>query len=352
MKTHFPTGNYACPRCDSRFKLLMSLKQHLKRTCFEYGQRQVDPRSRTNPKTSTSVTNVEKRLAVLQRVQEGVTGRSSVGEAQGLPHVVSVYPLRGDLHAFKPLLKHCQNIHEINKPFRCNRCSKTFSKLRVLIAHEWKHTGHLPFQCAQCSLRVKTDADLVSHQRVHTREKPYLCAECGKTFAQRSNLLRHLNLIHSESRNEKKYSCSECEKSFKEKSSLKKHQRSKHFETLTQLFRHPCQYCGKMVAASTIARHKLIHTGERPFKCTVPECENYFRSTSEVKRHVLIHHTTERPYKCDDCGKGFVKKCYLNSHAKIHSGEKPFVCHCCGKAFLKLYSMHRHKRLVHTVETK
>uniref|UniRef100_A0A3Q3LZ25 C2H2-type domain-containing protein n=1 Tax=Labrus bergylta TaxID=56723 RepID=A0A3Q3LZ25_9LABR len=244
-----------------------------------------------------SLSSCSNERPVLQRVQEGVTGRSSVGEAQGLPHVVSVYPLRGDLHAFKPLLKHCQNIHEINKPFRCNRCSKTFSKLRVLIAHEWKHTGHLPFQCAQCSLRVKTDADLVSHQRVHTREKPYLCAECGKTFAQRSNLLRHLNLIHSESRNEKKYSCSECEKSFKEKSSLKKHQR------------------------------------KRPFKCTVPECENYFRSTSEVKRHVLIHHTTERPYKCDDCGKGFVKKCYLNSHAKIHS-ERTLMMLCLPAVFL------------------
>ncbi|XP_060884159.1 zinc finger and SCAN domain-containing protein 12-like [Labrus mixtus] len=367
MKTHFPTGDYACPRCDSRFKLLMSLKQHLKRTCFEYGQREVDPEKPDQSKNLYKCDKCEEAFRYKVSLQKhNLTHhelycsvcRKVLRDAAALARHKASHTLfqctrcEETFTLYKPLLKHCQNIHKINKPFRCNRCSKTFSKLRVLIAHEWKHTGHLPFQCAQCSLRVKTDADLVSHQRVHTREKPYLCAECGKTFAQRSNLLRHLNLIHSESRNEKKYSCSECEKSFKEKASLKKHQRSKHFETLTQLFRHPCQYCGKMVAASTIARHKLIHTGERPFKCTVPECENYFRSTSEVKRHVLIHHTTERPYKCDDCGKGFVKKCYLNSHAKIHSGEKPFVCHCCGKAFLKLYSMHRHKRLVHTVETK
>ncbi|KAM6964622.1 uncharacterized protein LKV04_020368 [Tautogolabrus adspersus] len=367
MKTHFPTGNYACPRCDSRFRLFTSFKQHLKRTCFEYGQQQVDPEKPDEAKNLYKCdkceeafkykVSLEKHTLTHNELYCGVC-RKVLRDAAALARHKASHTLfqctrcEETFTFFKPLLRHCQNIHKINKPFRCNHCSKTYSRLRGLIAHEWKHTGHLPFQCAQCSLRVKTDADLISHQRVHTREKPYLCAECGKTFAQRSNLLRHLNLIHGESRNEKKHSCSECEKSFKEKGALKKHQRSKHFEALTQLFRHPCQYCGKMVAASTIARHKLIHTGERPFKCTVPECEKYFRSTSEVTRHVLIHHTTERPFKCDDCGKGFVKKCYLNAHAKIHSGEKPFVCHCCGKAFPKLYSMQRHKRLVHTVEAK
>lgn len=245
---------------------------------------------------------------------------------------------------FKPLLRHCQNIHKITRPFTCMHCSKTSSSLRLLIAHEWKHKGHLPFQCAECGLRCKTDADLISHERVHTREKPYLCAECGKTFSRNSNLLRHLNFLHSESRNQKKYSCSECEKSFKEKGALRKHQRSKH---LMELFRHPCPYCGKMVSSSTMARHKLIHTGERPFKCTMPECDKVFRSNSEVKRHVLLHHSTERPYKCDVCGKGFIKISFLNAHAKIHSREKPFNCHICGKAFPKLYSMQRHKKLIH-----
>ncbi|XP_054455060.1 zinc finger protein 16-like isoform X2 [Anoplopoma fimbria] len=360
MRTHFPTGDYACPRCDSRFKLFSSLRLHLNRTCFEHCQQQVDPVKSDEAKNLFKCDECDEAFRYkvsLERhkrthnelyceVCRKVLRDAATSARHKASHTLFQCNRCEDTFTlFKPLLKHCENIHEIRRPFKCNYCPKVVSKLRTLIAHEWKHTGHLPFQCSLCHLRFKSDADLTSHERVHTKERPYLCAECGKTFSQSSNLLRHLNFIHSESRNKKKYSCSECEKSFKEKGALKKHQRTKH---LRELFRHPCPDCGKMISASTIARHKLIHTGERPFKCTMPECDKCFRSAPEVKRHVLIHHTTERPYKCDVCGKGFIKLCYLNAHAKIHSGEKPFVCHFCGKAFPKRYSMQRHKKLVHT----
>ncbi|XP_056221326.1 zinc finger protein 273-like [Seriola aureovittata] len=363
MKTHFPTGDYACPRCDSRFKLFTSFKMHLRRTCFEYGKQQVDPEKPDEAKNlykcnecqeafrykisldRHKLTHNDLYCSVCRKV---LRDTAALARHKASHTLFQCTRCEETFTLFMPLLRHCENIHKIGRPFKCNHCPKTLPKLRFLILHEWTHTGHLPFQCALCSCRFKSDADLIYHERVHTKEKPYLCSECGKTFSQNSNLLRHLNLIHGEFRNEKKHSCSQCEKSFKEKGALKKHQRSKH---LNELFRHPCPYCGKMVSATTLARHILIHTGQRPFKCTVSECDKYFRSTSEVKKHVLIQHTTERPYKCDVCGKGFIKMCFLNSHAKIHSGEKPFVCHICGKAFLKLYSMQRHKNLVHTFVT-
>lgn len=359
MKTHFPNGDYTCPRCDSKFKLYSSLKLHLNRTCFEYGQQHVDPEKADKSKKLYKCDKCKEAFRYKVALERhnlthnalycGVCRKVLRDPATLMRHKASHIPFHCNrceesFTLFKPLLRHCENIHKITRPFKCMHCSKTSSNLRVLIAHEWKHTGHLPFQCVHCGMRCKTDADLISHERVHTREKPYLCAECGKTFSRNSNLLRHLNFLHSESQNQKKYSCSECEKSFKEKGALRKHQRSKH---LMELFRHPCPYCGKMVSSSTMARHKLIHTGERPFKCTIPECDKIFRSNSEVKRHVLLHHSTERPYKCDVCGKGFIKICFLNAHTKIHSGEKPFVCHICGKAFPKLYNMERHKKLIH-----
>lgn len=359
MKIHFPSDDYTCPRCDSRFKLYSSLKLHLNRTCFEYGQQNVDPEKADESKNLYKCDQCKEAFRYKVALERhnlthnalycGVCRKVLRDAATLARHQASHTPFQCNrceksFALFKPLLRHCQNTHQISRPFRCVHCTKTSSNLRLLIAHEWKHTGHLPFQCADCGLRCKTDADLISHERVHTREKPYLCAECGKTFSRNSNLLRHLNFLHSESRNQKTYSCSECKKSFKEKGVLRKHQRSKH---LMELFRHQCPDCGKMVSFSNMARHKLIHTGERPFKCTMPECQKVFRSNSEVKKHILLHHSTERPYKCDICGKGFIKICFLNAHAKVHSGEKPFNCHICGKAFPKLYSMQRHKRLIH-----
>ncbi|XP_053722606.1 zinc finger protein 37-like [Synchiropus splendidus] len=356
MKTHFPTGEYTCPFCDTKFKLLRSLELHLRRTCNEHTQQQAE----SVPGESLFQCDLCQRgfkdkhaLTKHERTHHklycSVCRRVLKNTAQLERHKSSHLPFHctrceKTFTVFKHLISHCRFLHKLCAPFQCLRCPKSFSKLQILIKHEWKHTGHLPFQCAQCGSKFACDNELECHQRVHTKEKPHLCAVCGKAFSMRSNLLRHLHFIHSESRNERKHSCSLCDKSFKEKGALVMHQRQKHYK---ELFRFPCPVCGKMFSSSSISRHKLIHTGEKPFKCPVPECEKLYRSNPEVKRHMLMSHSTDRPYKCEVCGKGFILLCHLNSHSKIHSGVKPFVCHICGKAFLKLYSVERHKRLVH-----
>ncbi|XP_061611625.1 zinc finger protein 454-like isoform X2 [Phyllopteryx taeniolatus] len=357
IRTHFPDGQYTCLQCNTRFKLFSSLKTHLVRKCYDYAQHPVDLRpghdlykcdrcekafrynqsleahKRTHNELYCSVCRkVLKDATTLERHKASHTGFQCTRCEESFT-------------LFKPLRRHYQHFHKISRPFKCNNCPKTFSRLEYLIRHEWRDTGHLPFQCNVCALRFRGDYDLMSHQRVHTKEKPYLCGECGKTFSQKPNLLRHQRFLHSESKNEKKYFCTECETSFKEKGALIQHQRRKH---LKELIRHLCPDCGKTLSASNIARHRLIHTGERPLKCTAPDCNKSFLSATERKKHVLMHHSTERPFKCDTCGKGFVTIGLLNEHSKNHSGKKLFVCDICIKAFPKRYSMIRHKKLVHT----
>lgn len=355
MKTHFPNGYYACPQCDSRFKLYSSLKQHLNKTCFQrvdaakLGQDVTLFKCDKCDEAFLYKVTLEKHKVTHSELYCGVCRRVLRDAATVARHKASHTRFQctrcdESFTFFKPLLRHCQNVHKLCRPFACAFCAKTYSRLRILIMHEWKHTGHLPFQCKLCSKRFKHDSDLMTHERVHTREKPYLCAECGKSFAHWSNLVRHRKLVHSELHNEKRYSCSECQKSFKWKGSLKHHQRIKH---RNEFYRRQCPYCGKMVSSSTLRRHELMHKGERPFKCTVPDCDRMFRSNPEVKKHILMCHTTERPYKCDVCQKGFINQCFLNHHAAVHSGEKPFVCHICCKAFPRAYSMRRHIKLKH-----
>jgi len=83
-----------------------------------------------------------------------------------------------------------------------------------------------------------------------------------------------------------------------------------------------CNECGKGFCQSrTLAVHKILHMEESPHKCQV--CSRSFNQRSNLKTHLLTH-TDHKPYECNSCGKVFRRNCDLRRHALTHAvGDVP-----------------------------
>ena len=274
--------------------------------------------------------------------------------------------------------RHHMYIHTKIK-FTCPLCPSKCSSRVSLISHlkvQHKIVGQVQFrQCNICGLQVKTakgrgQLDLKKHlMDAHVEPDQKECYLCG-TVMPTDRLLAHHLFAHGYS-TFSKFCCDICAKVFHDPVAFKQHQKT--HQTGSAVTRVECDVCHKSYkSAYYLEVHKVRHSSEKKFKC--PDCGKMYYLEKELRQHqrthaednrsykcrycnrgffnnstreehVRIRHTFERRFPCDMCGRAYYRRRELEEHQRSHTGEKPFTCDVCGRIYSRKTTLMTHKKM-------
>ncbi|XP_051981820.1 zinc finger Y-chromosomal protein 1 [Xyrauchen texanus] len=237
------------------------------------------------------------------------------------------------------LKMHVKTKHSRELPFRCERCSQTFSEEEELTQHAATHEDARGHQCSHCDHRSSNSSDLKRHViSVHTKDYPHKCAICGKGFHRPSELKKH-----SASHKAKKlHQCRHCNFKIADPFVLSRHILSVHTKEQQQMQQQPTSpspitqaqepLAEKSAPKRTIGAAQLAAVGaavkkagggagKGPRERRVYQCQYCDYSTGDAsgfKRHVISIHTKDYPHRCQYCSKGFRRPSEKNQHITRH----------------------------------
>jgi FOG: Zn-finger len=128
--------------------------------------------------------------------------------------------MNGSLNSLNSTHGGRQKRNRNEKRFKCDVCSKMFTRKYHLKIHHRVHTGEKPFTCAVCSKGFSRNEYLALHKRTHTGEKPYKCDLCHTGFSRNDVLTKHIRTHRIRS---KPFLCGICQEAFSFKRALLRH---------------------------------------------------------------------------------------------------------------------------------
>ena len=133
--------------------------------------------------------------------------------------------------------------------------------------------------------------------------------------------------------------CEHCPKQFVRQYDWKKHQNCHNTDKSFK-----CPFCDFSAADNfNLTQHVKRHNNRKPFECS--ECKFHrFETKDELYEHQIECLATDRPYKCEVCGRKYKRECDLRHHEKVHSNVKEYGCDICGKRFKQSSQLWQHRR--------
>ncbi|XP_053664919.1 uncharacterized protein LOC128714067 [Anopheles marshallii] len=273
--------------------------------------------------------------------------------------------------------------------FCCTFCRRKFSsraKARVhmcLCAKRALKTKSLKWKrnLARAKHRQtdKTGLERIESNRGTVVTEKNSCTMCDRSYANASNLRRHL--ASHRPPEQWNHKCGVCFRIFDKLFDLKKHLQiascgngtgsavssteaqvpKADLPALSDIIKpietsappaashhllYVCPTCDKMFQSySGLKVHEPVHTGTKAYICE--KCGKCFSGPSHLWQHQLTH-SELRQYNCKQCPKVFKRKCGLSQHVRaIHMKIKPFQCPTCGHEYALKADMTRcrHSRL-------
>lgn len=228
--------------------------------------------------------------------------------------------------------------------------------------------------------RSPTTENLLKEFTQNAQSKMFHCNFCDAGYRQKQSAERHLSRAHDTRNSRAKvipkslFLCTICNREFRRKQGVEKHLEREHQITIAnasldqsltkqeKLFVHQgekpkierkltCDVCGRIfVYRETLRKHLESHfnASNKPRKTkekiVCDQCTKLV-NPRDIKRHILTHHSSWRPYRCEypGCSTSYFELSKLQDHNNIHLNIKPYVCEFCDLTFHYASSLSQHK---------